>query len=150
MLPKMKKLIWLLSWILLASQSYAQVKTHAFFMIGNYAYPDWEKIAFDLTNQGREITYSYRKNEQGHKLDLLGTKFVNNQKALIVKIPSLNKTYLILRDKKKESLVMMSEDGKYKKKFPLGYEGPVDGRGTFCATCANEPPEAFAIVDSFF
>ncbi|GAB3957336.1 hypothetical protein GCM10028805_49770 [Spirosoma harenae] len=146
----MKKIIWTVFCVLLTSQLYAQAKTHAFFMIGNYAYPDWEKLSFDFTRDGREITYSYRKNEQGHKLESLGTKFVNNQKALIVKIPSLNKIYLILRDKKKESLVMMSEDGKYKKKFPLGYEGPVDGRGTFCATCANEPQEAFAIVDSFF
>lgn len=129
---------------------YSQEKTHAFFMIGDYASPRWEKIEFDLTRQGGEITYSYRKNERGHKLQTLGLRSSGNQKGLMVKIPETNKTYVIIRDKKNQRIIMMSDDGTYRKTFPLGYEGPVNGVGTYCASCANEPEDAFKLVDSFF
>ncbi|ADB40002.1 hypothetical protein [Spirosoma linguale] len=146
----MKKAFTLLLFMFLWKFSYSQGKTYAFFMIGNYAYPNWEKIEFNFTGDGRHITYSYRKNERGHKLEVIGNKYVGNQKALMVRIRSFNKIYLIFRDRRKESLLMVSEDGTYKKRFPLGYEGPVDGRGTYCDICANEPDEAFEIVNSFF
>ncbi|WP_460941082.1 hypothetical protein [Spirosoma humi] len=146
----MKKIRGTLLLMLLVGVCYGQQKTSAFFMAGTYATPDWEKLTFNGTKSGRGITYSYQKNEEGHKLDVLGTKNVGNQKALMVKIRNTSKIYLILRDRKKETLSMVSEDGTYKKTFPLGYEGPVDGRGTYCATCANEPADAFRLVDSFF
>lgn len=146
----MKKIHWTLLFMLLTEVCYGQQKTSAFFMAGNYATPDWEKLTFNTTKSGKGITYSYQKNEEGHKLDVLGTKAVGNQKALMVKIQNTSKVYLILRDRKKETVSMVSEDGTYKKTFPLGYEGPIDGRGTYCATCANEPEDAFRLVNSFF
>ncbi|CCG99694.1 hypothetical protein FAES_1684 [Fibrella aestuarina BUZ 2] len=135
--------------LLMASHSYAQPKTSAFFMIGNYASPNWEKLAFDLTNGAKTMTYSYAANERGHTLQKLGTRMINGQKGVVVKIPGTAKTYVIVPNRAGKQLLMMSEDGTYRKRFPLGYEGPVDGRGTFCATCANEPKDAFALVDSF-
>ncbi|GAB3773877.1 hypothetical protein GCM10028818_15840 [Spirosoma horti] len=146
----MREIRWILFFLLVAEVGYGQQKTSAFFMVGNYATPNWEKLTFNTTKSDRGITYSYQKNEEGHKLDVLGTKNVGNQKVLMVKIRNTSRIYLILRDRKKETLSMVSEDGTYKKTFPLGYEGPVDGRGTYCATCANEPDDAFRLVNSFF
>lgn len=146
----MSAIRWFLFFMLIADFCYGQEKTSAFFMIGNYATPNWEKLTFNTTKSGKRVTYSYQKNEEGHKLDVLGIRNVGNQKALIVRIQNTSKTYLILGDRKKESLSMISEDGTYKKTFPLGYEGPIDGRGTYCATCANEPDDAFRLVNSFF
>jgi hypothetical protein len=146
----MKKSFFLSLFIIATNLSFAQNKTHAFFMIGNYSYPEWEKLEFEFTDEGRIIRYSYRKNERGHKLLVLGTKYIGNQKALMVKIPKFNKIYLVLRDKKNSRVLMTSEDNTYRKYFPLGYEGSVDGRGTYCDICANEPDEAFDIVDTFF
>lgn len=146
----MREIRWVLFFLLVAEVCYGQQKTSAFFMVGNYAAPNWEKLTFNTEKSGRSIIYSYQKNEEGHKLDVLGTKTVGNQKALMVRIRNTSRVYLILRDRKKETLSMVSEDGTYKKTFPLGYEGPVDGRGTFCATCANEPDDAFRLVNSFF
>ena len=146
----MKKTIIVLFLAFVTNICLAQNKSHAFFMIGNYTYPEWEKLEFDFTDEGREITYSYRKNESGHKLMVLGTKYVRNQKVLMVRIPKYNKIYLIFRDRKNSRILMTSEDNTYKKYFSLGYEGPVDGRGTYCDSCANEPDEAFYILDSFF
>ena len=130
--------------------TFSQAKTSAFYMIGNYNYSEWERIEFNLTDEGRTILYSYKKNEAGYKLESLGIKYIGKQKALMVKIPTLNKTYTILQEKEGRSLLMISEDGKYKKRFPLGYEGPIDGRGMACDTCANEPEEAFELISSFF
>ena len=124
-------------------------KTHAFFMIGNYNYPKWEKIEFDLTANGKEITYSYARKSEGIKLNIFGPKKIESSKVLMVKIPVLSKVYYITPDKKNKRIIMKSADGKYNKKFLLGYEGPVNGVGTFCETCANEPDDAFKIVDSF-
>jgi hypothetical protein len=147
-----KRLFFLifLSSISLRSFSQDEAKTYAFFMIGNYSYPEWEKLEFELRDYKRVIRYSYKKNEKGHVLQTLGTKYIGNQKALIVRIPKYDKTYLILTDKRNSRIIMMSEDQTYKKSFPLGYEGPIDGIGTYCDSCANEPKEAFEIVNSFF
>ena len=118
-------------------------------MLGNYSYPKWEKIEFD-TDNGNIIRYSFEKKPNGIILDLLGTKYVANRKVLMVKIPGLSKIYYIIQDKKNKRILMKSSDGTYNKGFPLGYEGPVNGIGTYCGSCANEPKEAFEIVDSFF
>jgi hypothetical protein len=146
----MKTALLTITLLFACTLSFGQTKTYAFFMIGNYNYPEWEKLEFTLNNKEKEIRYSYRKNEAGYKLSQMGTKYVNNQKALIIKIPKFNKIYLITIDKKNNRIQMVSEDGTYNKYFPLGYEGPVDGKGTYCDTCANEPQEAFGIVNSFF
>ena len=146
----MKKAFFLFLFISATNLCLAQNKTYAFFMIGNYNYPEWEKLEFQFTDEGRNITYSYRKNEKGYKLSILGTKYIGNKKCLIVQIPKFNQRYLIFRDRKNSRILMTSEDNTYKKYFPLGYEGPIDGRGTYCDICANEPDEAFEIVDSFF
>jgi hypothetical protein len=146
----MEKAIIILFLTFFTNICHSQNKSYVFFMIGNYAYPEWEKLEFEFTDEGREITYSYRKNENGHKLLVLGTKYVRNQKALMIRIPKYNKIFLIFRDRKNSRILMTSEDNTYKKYFPLGYEGPVDGRGTYCDRCANEADEAFDILNSFF
>ncbi|MPR35634.1 hypothetical protein [Salmonirosea aquatica] len=129
--------------------SHAQTKTRAFFMVGDYSQPEWEKLAFEVDGTKCSIMYAYRKHETGYPLKILGVGKVGNAKALRVSIPGFNKTYLIYKDVPKKGLVMVSEDQSYRKFFALGYEGPVNGVGTFCASCANEPAEAFALVDSF-
>lgn len=127
----------------------AQQKTHAFFMIGNYAYPEWEKLEFDLNDNGGEITYSYAKKPDGIKLKILGIKYIGKYKVLMVQIPGFPKTYYINPDPKNERIQFESSDKKFNKWLPLGYEGPVNGIGTYCELCANEPEDAFEIVKSF-
>jgi hypothetical protein len=132
------------------SKSQDEQKTHAFFMIGNYANSRWEKLVFDLTNNGKEITYSFLKKADGLRLQVLGTKYIGAAKVLMTRIPGYPKLFYIIRDRKGKRIIMKSSDGKFNKAFPLGYEGPVNGRGTYCGSCANEPDEAFAIVNLFF
>ncbi len=145
----MNRLLQTLFFVLMLSPCFSQVKSHAFFMIGDYANPKWEKIEFNFTNKAKEITYSYHQNESGVQLKPLGIKYIDGQKGLMVKFPTGNKIYVILQDQKKQRIIMKSEDGQYNKAFALGYEGPVNGVGTYCDVCANEPAEAFAIVNLF-
>lgn len=128
----------------------AQEKTHAFFMVGDYTSPNWEKLSFDKTKAGQILTYAYKQRENGVRLQPVGTKSVNGQRVLLVRLPGLSQPYEIRRDRAGERLIMTSQDGRYQKTFKLGYEGPVNGVGTFCATCANEPVDAFRLVDAYF
>ena len=145
----LKKLFLLTILVCCISALKAQQKTHAFFMLGNYSYSKWEKLEFDLNDGVGEITYSYAKKPDGVKLKILGTKYIGDIKVLMVQIPGFAKTFYINPDPKKSRVQFESSDRKYNKWFPLGYEGPVNGIGTFCEQCANEPNEAFEIVDFF-
>lgn len=128
----------------------AQEKTSAFFMVGNYASPDWEKLTFSRTKAGTVLTYAYKQREDGVRLQPVGSKSEAGQRLLLVRIPGIGQPYTIRRDKAGERLIMTSQDGRYRKLFKLGYEGPINGAGTYCATCSNEPADAFRLVDAYF
>ncbi|QJD81289.1 hypothetical protein HH216_08435 [Spirosoma rhododendri] len=135
---------------LLSRPTLAQEKTSAFFMVGDCASPDWEKLSFEKTKAGSVLTYAYKQHEDGVRLQPVGVKSVNGQRVLLVRMPGVSQPYMIRRDRAGERLVMTSQDGRYRKLFKLGYEGPVNGVGTFCETCANEPADAFRLVDAYF
>jgi hypothetical protein len=148
-----QKIVFILSLLtIFCSQGFSQkeVKTTAFFMVGDYSNPEWEKLVFKVVGSDFSINYSYKKNEKGHLLEIMSLMDIEKQTALVVKIPKFNKIYYILRDKKNAKITMMSQDKSYRKTFSLGYEGPINGVGTYCASCANEPAEAFKIVNFFF
>lgn len=145
---KLKKIFFIGFFAFCATALNAQSKTYAFFMLGNYSYPEWEKLEFNL-DSGGEIIYSYAKKPNGIKLKNLGTKYVGQYKVLMVQIPGFAKTYYINPDPNNKRIQFESSDRKYNKWLPLGYEGPVNGIGTYCERCANEPEEAFEIVNSF-
>lgn len=128
----------------------AQEKTSAFFMVGDYASPDWEKLSFSKTKAGLVLTYAYKQREDGVRLQPVGSKSEAGQRMLLIRIPGISQPYTIRRDRAGEQLIMASQDGRYRKLFKLGYEGPVNGVGTYCATCANEPANAFRLVDAYF
>jgi hypothetical protein len=152
LLPKITLVLLFSVYVCFQGFSQNEVKTHAFFMVGDYNNPEWEKLVFEVNSKTSEhtISYSYKKNEKGYKLEILSVKDVDKKPALVVRIPKFNKIYYILKDKKNEKLIMTSEDKTYKKSFLLGYEGPVNGVGTYCSSCANEPEDAFKIVSMFF
>ena len=145
----MKKLFCLAFFALSILTLSAQDKTYAFFMLGNYAYAEWEKLEFELNANGGDITYSYAKKPNGIKLKNLGIKYVGQYKVLMVQIPGSAKIYYLNPDPNNKRLQFKSSDNKYNKWLPLGYEGPVNGIGTYCERCANEPEDAFEIVNSF-
>jgi hypothetical protein len=131
-------------------QKLALEKTSAFFMVGNYASPDWEKLAFSKTKAGPILTYSYKQREDGDRLQPVGSRSEAGQRVLLVMMPGTSQPYTIRRDKAGERLLVTSQDGHYRKLFKLGYEGPVNGVGTYCATCANEPADALRLVNAYF
>ncbi len=128
----------------------AQEKTSAFFIVGDYASPDWEKLSFSKTKAGLVLTYAYRQREDGVRLQPVGSKSEAGQRVLQVSMPGIRQLYTIRRDRAGERLIMTSQDGRYRKLFKLGYEGPVNGVGSYCTTCANEPADAFRLVDAYF
>jgi hypothetical protein len=146
----MKMLLSMLLLLITLGQGFAQPKTYASFMAGTRTAPNWEKLEFDVATRSREIRYSFKGNEVGYRLKTLGTKRVGANIALIIRIPNLDRVYLVIRDKKQNRLLMVSEDNTYSTYFMLGYDGPANGIGAACERCAREPDDAFKIVDSFF
>lgn len=48
-----------------------------------------------------------------------------------------------------DALQVTDRKGRYDKRFAWQYEGPVDGRGTFCAQCVEEKGAAAFVRDRF-
>lgn len=136
--------------LLIGRPTLAQDKTHAFFMVGDYASPNWEKLMLDNTESGQRLMYAYKQHETGIRLEPIGKKRVNGQTVVLVRMAGVGQPYLIRRDRVGHKLIMTSQDGGYRKTFTLGYEGPVNGVGTYCGSCANEPAEALKLVDAYF
>ena len=136
--------------LLIGRPALAQDKTHAFFMVGDYASPNWEKLTLDNTKSGQQMTYAYKQHETGIRLEPIGKKRLDGQTVVLVRMAGVGQIYQIRRDRAGQTLIMTSQDGRYRKTFTLGYEGPVNGVGTYCESCANEPAEALKLVDAYF
>ncbi|MBX7226210.1 MAG: hypothetical protein K1X55_09265 [Chitinophagales bacterium] len=129
-------------------KSFSQEKTHSFFEYRPEKANRWEILSFD--SEQHIITYSYAKHPEGYVLRIIGSKNVNGKAALIVAIPKIEKEYFLYLNNTYEQLTFECADGSYKKTFTLGYEGPVNGIGTYCEQCANEPTEAYELFLTFF
>ena len=100
-------------------------------------------------NQAAKIEYSYGKYaEQYIPLSYLGETKVNGQPAFKVKFP--NGYRLTIIPQKDLSLIIKDKQGKYNKHFKWMYEGPVNGVGTYCSSCAQDEKEAMQILVNDF
>lgn len=125
--------------------------------VANFSYKkfnakDFEAYGFWVTdNKVGDINYSY-KTPQGDiksmKLQYEGVDMLNGEKAFKVLFPNNLRLYVVPR--KNNTLKIASLDGKYAKTFRWLYEGPVEGRGTFCEACAENAGEATKLLTSYY
>ena len=149
-IEKMIKLYISLLFITCSYSLVAQQKTYAFFMFGTLQDKNWERLEFTIDKEKNTINYSYAKNEKGIELVLIDSpNTTSNPNCIFVKIPKLDKVYMISINEQLDAIVFEALDKSYKKTFILGYEGPIDGIGTYCESCANEAEDAFEIVRLF-
>jgi len=127
----------------------------ASFETGSYGSRDREAISFWKENGERaDIEYQYGSDDKTVKLAYLGAADCGGERCFKVGFP--NKLVLYVTpgtDTVRLSDVadpMRGKPGKYDRTLAWRYEGPVDGRGTFCSACAQDGKEATALLRQFF
>ena len=135
--------------ILFASSAFGQQQV-ANYATGKVGTKSYEHISFWVReNQIDEIAYSYGKDwyEKEIKLTYLGTDVLKGEPCFKVQFPNNHILYII---PKGISLKIVNGEGHYTKSFRWEYEGPVNGRGTFCDVCAQDEKEAMKLIKKYF
>jgi hypothetical protein len=88
----------------------------------------------------------YGKDWHEVKLEYLGLRQEDNQGSFDVRFPN---GYILNIRTETTGLLVQDKNKKYSKNFNWLYEGPVDGRGTFCGACV-ESEEAVDFVKKYF
>ncbi|MDO7852321.1 hypothetical protein [Hymenobacter convexus] len=144
----MKTLFCLLAAALLASPAalaQSKVATYAFGKPGTDAY---EKLSFWVKEGKRaEIYYAHGKGPTETKGTYLPRVGSANGASFAVRI-SPNRSFTITPAGSRLK-VSDSADGT-PKTFAWEYEGPVNGVGTFCRECAEDPAEAMKLVRAYY
>ena len=120
------------------------------YSIGERGSANFELFSF-YTKKGRyhsKIEYSYGKDEKTLSLRYLGVSKVNGKKAFKVKFA--NNYILTVIPQKNLLLKIKDKKGKYSKAFKWQYEGPINGRGTFCSVCADGEEAAMRIIKTYY
>lgn len=118
----------------------------AHFAVPDRAYhsPGFESLSFWSGPQGRSVDYEYGADHKRLRLRVLGPSV--DGRGFAVGFPNGFVLDIVPRD---DVLQVRDRGGKYGKTFEWQYEGPVDGRGTFCQPCVDEP-EAVGFVREHF
>lgn len=95
--------------------------------------PAFERLAFWSGPRGNAVQYGYGADERVVQLQPLGPSRSSN--GFAVRFPNGLVLDVVPRG---DALLVSDRAGGYRKTFEWQYEGPVDGRGTFCAPCVDE------------
>jgi hypothetical protein len=120
------------------------------YFTGKLNTDDYEAFSFWIKDAKIfEIIYRYGKwaGQKDYKLVYLGVTLSDSKKCFKVKFPN-NYELFIIPDGVK--LKIIDKNKKYNKVFTWEYEGPVDGKGTFCNVCAQDENEAMEIINKYF
>lgn len=118
------------------------------FSTGRAGSASFEQFGF-WVKEGRraEIDYVYGADRRESQVTWVGAERWKGSRAFKVKFANGRELYIIPQG---ERLRVVDASGKYAKVFRWMYEGPVNGRGTFCQPCAEGSAEAAALVRDNF
>jgi len=98
-----------------------------------YSSPDFEHFSFWSGPNGKAIDYEYGPGPKRVRLRLAGPAAGGD--GFAVRFPNGLVLDVVPQGK---TLKVSDRDGRYSKTFEWMYEGPVNGRGTFCTPCVEE------------
>jgi hypothetical protein len=108
----------------------------------------FEHFSFGVRDgQRAAIEYTYGPRWKEITLEYAGAETWKGEKAFKVRFPNGRELYVIPRG---ETLRVVDVSGKYSKLFRWQYEGPVNGRGTFCDSCAEDETEAMRLMRAHY
>lgn len=117
------------------------------YSVGKYSSPAYEHFSFWVDADGKplEIFYSMKDRNKETVFTYLGK--TADGKGFKVKAPNgaTSSIYVV-----GNNLRVVNNKTKRAKTFKWEYEGPVNGIGTFCTPCVEEPKEAAAFMKKYF
>lgn len=121
----------------------AQTKV-ANYYIGKFGSNSYKRLSFWVKN-GRisDVTYTFGQSDKESKLKYLGSRPMQDNPGFSVKFQNGYELNILPKGNK---ILVSDLTGKYQKTFSWEYEGPVNGRGTFCEPCAEDEKEAMVIL----
>ncbi|MGJ7900873.1 hypothetical protein [Lysobacter sp. 1R34A] len=145
--------------LLSASPAVAQTAPDAkvaSFETGSHGSRDREAISFWKEHGKRaNIEYQYGSDDKTVKLAYLGVADCGGEACFKVGFPNKHVLYVTpgtdtVRLSDVADPMRAGKANKYDRTFSWRYEGPVDGRGTFCSVCAQDGKDASAMLRQFF
>jgi len=130
-----------------ADTAFYQDAKVANFSLPAYGYDSakFEEFSFWADGKGgKRIQYSYDKGDKALTLAALGPSA--DGKRFAARFPN---GYVLDFAVDGDKLLVSDRQGRYRKTFAWMYEGPVEGRGTFCTPCVEEA-DAPAFVRTHF
>lgn len=128
-----------------ATSVYVDAKVAQFALPGHdYSSPGFESLSFWSGPRGKAIDYEYGADHKRVRLRAIGPGA--DGQGFAVRFPNGLVLDVVPQD---AALQVSDRRGKYSKTFEWKYEGPVDGRGTFCAPCVEES-DAIGFVRKHF
>lgn len=118
------------------------------YSIGRYGTPGYEHFSFWVKEGGKlEILYAYGKSDNELRLAFSGRDICIGRPCFKVLFSNGREFYV-----RPSGLNLEVADAKrnYLKVFRWEYEGPRDGRGTFCSVCAEDEKEAMQVIKKHF
>ncbi|MDO7849699.1 hypothetical protein Q5H92_25275 [Hymenobacter sp. M29] len=144
----MKSLLCLLAVALLASPAALAQSKVAVYSFGEPGTAAYEHLSFWVKDGKRaEIYYNYGKERTETKGTYLARTGSANGASFAVKL-SPNRTFTIIPSGTR--LKVSDSSSSKPKTFAWEYEGPVNGIGTFCRECAENPTEAMKLVRAYY
>jgi hypothetical protein len=129
------------------SDAKAQQKV-ANFSFGRAGTRIYERLSFWIDGEKMgDIIYAYGSERKEVKLVYAGKEQVTGAAGFKVKFPNQHTLYIRPRG---AGLEVSEAQGRKKKIFQWEYEGPEDGRGTFCAPCVEDARAAIGLVQRYF
>jgi hypothetical protein len=137
------KIILIIFTVLSFSTSHGQLKV-ANYSVGKYGTKEYEHLSF-WTENGKKTYIEYSFGEKPTEVKLIMQEQKKQKKNKSVKVQFSN-GYTLDITQNGFNLNVNDESGKYVRTFKWEYEGPIEGRGTFCEICAEDEKEALELV----
>lgn len=118
------------------------------YSIGRVGTKDYEQFSFWVKDgQASEITYSYGRTYKEISVKFVGVDLCKGRPCFKVDFANGNRFYI---QPVGINLRITDEQGRYSKLFRWQYEGPRDGRGTFCTPCAEDENDAMRLLNTYY
>jgi len=111
----------------------------------DYSSPDFEHLSFWSGPNGKAIEYEYGPGPKQVRLRAIGPSAGGD--GFAVRFPNGLVLDIVPQGK---TLQVSDRKGGYSKTFEWMYEGPVEGRGTFCTPCVDGDEAAVGFVRKHF
>jgi hypothetical protein len=143
------RLALLILFFLIPAAAFGQDRV-ANYETGKLGTKSYERFSFWVKDgMPSEVTYGFGRDwyDKEIKPTYAGPVAIKGARGFKLQFPNGQLFYVIPQGR---VLRITDSSGKYTKIFRWSYEGPVNGRGTYCDPCTQDPKEAIELIRSSY